>query len=60
MYEFSVNGMKLAATGRAVRLAWIERSNIEWRPRTRICTGGSLYQCRHQSTSKYGAIIDLA
>lgn len=49
--SFRMNGMKLAATGRAVRLAWIERSKIEWRPRTRICTGGSLYQCRHQSTN---------
>ncbi len=48
-----INGMKLAATGRAVRLAWIERSRAELRCKARIWIGGSQYQRRHQSTSKY-------
>lgn len=46
------NNMKLAATGRAVRLVWIERSRIRLRCKTRIWIGSIQHQRRHQYTSK--------
>ena len=48
----SLDGMKLAATGRAVRLAWTERSGTELKCKARFWIGSGQHQRRHQSTSK--------
>ncbi len=51
----SSNSMKLAATGRAVRLTWIEVSEIKLRSKVKVCIDISRYWRRLQSTSKPGA-----
>ena len=47
-----MDAIKLAATSRAVRLAWIEQSGTNLRCKAKLWIGGRQYQRRNQSTSQ--------